>query len=251
MLKYFRTTVLATLLVAAPVYAPTAANAFSVQPPRSDLTLGKAATVVVDNTDGKKPLTYEAKILKRIINPDGTWRTEDSNGADFVMVPPTGIVAPGSSQAIRVQFVGNIGNQSQHYYLNVKELSVDVENIQKKDLGNGVTASIKLAFAYNVGLNVYPPSSDKKLTILSATGGKKTAKGEPAVELVINNEGGKHAYLDDYTLEIEAPSGNFNITPQDMQKAPTTPLLPGMMKRTVVLPIAKELPAAAVKARLN
>jgi fimbrial chaperone protein len=247
-LKTLRTLFLAACLVTSPVVGAQQAQAFSVQPPRSDLTLGKAATVVVDNTDGKKPLTYEAKILRRIVNPDGTWKIEDTAASDFVMVPPTGIVAPGSSQAIRVQFVGNIADKSLHYYLNVKELSVDVENIQKKDLGNGVTASIKLAFAYNVGINVYPPSSEKKLTIVSATGGKKTDKGEPAVELVIDNSGGKHAYLDDYTLEFD---GGVKITPQDMQKVPTTPLLPGMMKRTIVLPVSKPLPATAVKARLN
>jgi fimbrial chaperone protein len=228
--------------------------AYMVSPLRADLAMGSATTISVSNARSDKPLTYETSIVKRIIKPDGSVESKPAPD-DFVVIPPSGIVEAGSSQALRVQYVGEEAEQhSVHYYLNVSEIPIKLDTPKVIDPNSKIQATINMAFAYNVALNVAPPEGKADLKLISIEGGKIMEikeKKENAIAFTIENIGNKYAYLQDYHLEITKPDGKkIVLQDKDLKRSDKTPLIPAQMKREFLLPVEEKFPAGALNARL-
>jgi fimbrial chaperone protein len=221
---------------------PFVASAFSVTPIRNDVAAGGATTVTVKNAGSDKPLAYEATMIRRVLDEAGMTGEAPAED-DFVVVPPAGVVLAGSSQAIRVQYVGEAGTErSQHYFLNVREVPVEIAE-DGAPPPPGVRARLNVAFAYNVAVNVAPPGAAPDVRLVSVKGGKTVeadGKRVPAIEIVAENDGAKHAYLDDFRLEVTAKDGKpVLFAAERLENVASTPLMPGMARRAFLLPVAE------------
>ena len=117
---------LALLLLAASVLLPPA-QAFDVNPVVSVIELpgdGAGITLTLRNSRGESlPVSFE--IVERSVNEDGTENTRPADDL-FVIFPPQAVVAPGKSQAIRVQWIGAPPSTSRSFTLFAAEEAVDL-----------------------------------------------------------------------------------------------------------------------------
>ena len=113
-------------------------------------------TVVVRNTTSER-IAIEVFVERRNFDQDGAQsleRTED----DILVFPPLANIAPGASQAFRVQFIGDppVGNDK-GYFVTILRLPIDLEAAAEKAGPRQEDESrvlLRLAYAFKVAVRV-------------------------------------------------------------------------------------------------
>ncbi len=160
-----------------------------------------SATMVVTNTH-PIPVAIEIHSYRRTQKPDGT---DDlvPDERDLIITPPQMVIAPKSSQTIKVQWIGEQNPEKELAYRIVTEqLPIDFKKVQRQDF----SADLKVKYRYEVALYVAPKSPKSLASLVSA---KPIAApgGSRQIELTIRSDGNTRAILDKPVLRLSAAGG--------------------------------------------
>ncbi len=192
---------LGSLAILAILFAPAPAAAFKLTPIEMVFApSGRGATRTFQITNAnKQPIAIELRIAKRKMKLSGEDELSDAEDS-FVVFPAQVIVAPGKSQTVRVQWLGNPSPARElPFRLFAEQLPIDLD----KKPQNG--ARIRLLVRYVASLYVAPKGAKAEMVLVSA--GKKTLSGGKArLSVVLHNRGTAHAILRHLSLTAKGRS---------------------------------------------
>jgi hypothetical protein len=135
-------------------------------------------------------------------------------------------VPAGRAQLFQVQHATGALAASQSYYLNVKQLPVDVEPVRVEGGGE-----LTFLFAFNVAVNVVPQGAEPALEVEGAR------RAEDGVEVTFTNQGSRFVYLRDAVVTLHAGGASAPLDDRgEAVLADQNVLEPGKRRR-VVLPL--------------
>lgn len=219
----------AALSLAAP------AAAYEVSPLRIFLepASGKrAATVSVNNTRDDA-LFIEVKVFRRVVERDGS-QTLVPNDDAFVVFPPQRRIEPKSSQAVRIQFAGELQEgRSESYVVQITEVPVDQ------------TGFSGVRFTYNFGVAVYvdPPRVQPKL--LASAGVVR----DGVLSFTVRNDGPAYGFTTGHALRMNSADSTVTIEPAELAERVSMPIIPPYSERDFNFPVEglADGPLAAVE----
>ncbi len=219
---------LAVLLLLQGLASP--ALAYEVTPMRIFLQTDRgqtSATITINNVRDTA-LPVEILVFRRFVAPDGSQTFEPAD-EQFIVFPPQVQIEPGQSQAIRIQFAGTIGAESEAYVVQVTE--VPVNRLE----GTGIQ------FTYNFGVAVYlqPARARARLAV------GKAALVDGALHFELVNSGNDYGFLTGQALEYRIGANRVTLSPDDLGGIVSNPIVPPHSARQFVLPIAPAADGAA------
>jgi fimbrial chaperone protein len=222
------------------VFAPPAARAMTVQPVVVDLKPvghGSTATVTVQNSF-TTPLPVELTVQSLDFDENGVHQTGKDTG-ELLIFPAQTLIAPGQTQAFRIQWVGDpVLGKSQHYYVTVAQLPVQLPEGQ---------SAIQILYNFQVLVNVAASTGGPQISIASASIGKN-GDGKPVPEIVVKNAGNSYGYLSRVRLRITYKDASGKqllkqvMSPDEIQQKVGFGLIGPEVTRKVLLPVV--LPGA-------
>lgn len=211
------------------------------------------ARIEVQNINQGK-LAFETRVYRVDIAEDGTM-TETPADDEFLIFPPQGALPAGGRQVVRVQWMGDPEiPASRAYYVSVEQLPVAFTPGDADGLG----AQVQVLYNMRALAVVAPPGAKPAVTATSATavstelpapeGSEAATVRAEAVEIVLSNEGRRHAMMSAYTWQLVGTDseGNFlrvDVSPEELNQAVGTGYVPALGQRTFRLPIAGFGPA--------
>ena len=170
------------------------AYAMSVQPIVLDLLAGgrrTSALIRVEN-DQPDPTTVEVRVFEAEYTETGI-RTTDRLSDDLVVFPPQSLIAPGRTQTVRVQYVGepNLA-RSRHYIVSIAQLPVRLPEGQ---------SAVQLLYNFNAVVGVGIPGVRPALSITRSevmTG----EDGQPHAALIVENTSTTYGYFAGGSLRL-------------------------------------------------
>jgi fimbrial chaperone protein len=213
------------------------AHAYDVKPMVVQLAPSgpqSTTTMVITNTHDV-PIAIELHAFRRVQNPDGSDKlTKDE--ADLIMTPPQMVIAPKSSQSVRVRWIGSPEiKQEMAYRIITDQLPIDFKKEKRADF----TADLKVKYRYEVALYV-EPKTPKPLAKLESARIVKSPKGDNLLEVAISSQGNVRAILDKPRIDISGPSGKVSLDNESLAKFIGLNILPGNT-RIVQIPAPKGL----------
>jgi len=178
-------------------------------------TTGAASTARIQvGNETNAALPFEAKVVKITWHEDGS-RTESPADEDFLVFPPQGLIGAGAHQIVRVQWLGDPQMKgSESFYLEVKQLPIQID--AKADTSQRPVAKIQMVYDIKALMVVAPRGAKAAVRVLSAEpatleskpsdGAAPTAKPlppSPAVKVVLENDGQRHALMGGVTWIFE------------------------------------------------
>jgi P pilus assembly chaperone PapD len=204
-----------------------AALAMSVEPLVLDMeSLGKGAghSFKVGN-DTALPLPVEISVSRLEIDENGELDYQPAE-EEFLVFPPQAIIAEGTAQTFRLQWLGESDIAASRTY------RVAVTQIPVKQPDN--TSGIQISMSFGVIVNVAPLSGRSAIT-MSEVKPAKTKDGGPAIALNVKNTGNKHAYLRDAALSLSAGTWSQKLTAYEVgQKVGLGIVQPGKERRFLI-----------------
>jgi fimbrial chaperone protein len=179
------------------------AQALSVTPISGELTVSgpnNKMTLRATN-DGAQPVPVEVITTKLTLGEDGTQTATPVKGK-FLVYPPQATIAPGKSQAFRVQWLGDANlKASETYILNVAQLPVQMD---KKKSG------IQMVSHFTVVVNVSPLNVKPDISIVKTEIANVSPLSRVAV-ITVANTGNGHALLGDAS-SVSLSNGKWTKT---------------------------------------
>lgn len=227
----------AVIATALAVTSSFSAYAYDVKPMVVQLASSgpqSTTTMVITNTH-EVPIAIELHAFRREQNPDGTDKlTKDE--ADLIMTPPQMVIAPKSSQSVRVRWIGSPEiDREKAYRIITDQLPIDFKKEKRADF----TADLKVKYRYEVALYI-EPKNPKPLAKMASAKMVKGPKGEDLLEVAISSEGSARAILDKPRIDISGPSGKVSLESESLAKFAGLNILPGTT-RIVQIPAPKGL----------
>lgn len=215
---------LAGLIAALLAIVPGAALAYEVTPMRLFLQpdRGQTSATITINNVRDEPLPVEIEVLRRTVAADGEQTFEPADD-EFIVFPPQAQISAGASQAIRIQYVGDLGDVAEAFVVQVTE--VPVNRLE----GTGIQ------FTYNFGVAVYiqPPRARARLSVREAV----VAGG--AVRFEVANSGNDFGFLTGQALEYRVGTARVTLTPDELASLISNPIVPPGAMREFALPLAE------------
>lgn len=212
---------LAFAIVAAVALAGTA-QAYEVTPMRVFLqpARGQTATTITINNIRAEPLPVEIQVLRRVVAANGEQTFEPAE-EEFITFPPQVQIPAGQSQAIRIQYVGTLGEVAEAFVVQVTEVPVN------KLEGTGIQ------FTYNFGVAVYvqPQRARARLAVSEAEAMDGTLRFK------VVNSGNDFGFLTGQVLEYRVGAARVTLTPDDVASLIRNPIVPPGATREFVVPL--------------
>ena len=182
--------VLCALLLVTPLWA------YEVSPMRIFLqpSRGQTSATIAVNNIRPDPLPIEVKILRRIVKDDGTQTFEPADN-DFVVFPPQAEIAASQSQAIRIQYLGTVAEQSEGYVVQITEVPVN-----RLD-GSGIQ------FTYNFGVAVYVQPNRPRIRLNV----ENPVVSQGRLRFRVSNAGNDFGFINGQTLEYKIGGKTVSI----------------------------------------
>ncbi|WP_077146968.1 fimbria/pilus periplasmic chaperone [Sphingopyxis sp. KK2] len=189
-------TVLAALAGVMGLGSVAAYAAMTVQPVILDLRMAgreMGGQIRVENT-GTSPLPVEIRLVEADILPD-TVKASDRLTDDLVAFPAQAMIAPGATQAFRIQYVGDPEvDRSRHYYAEVSQLPVEVP---------GGQSTIQVLYNFQAMVNVQSIlGGEPKLTLESTEIVQAKPEDKPRIAFTVHNSGKNYGYLSSGSLTL-------------------------------------------------
>lgn len=158
---------------------------------------GAARTFVVRNTH-EEPVALQIEMFQRSADETGK-ELRQPEYDDFIITPPQLVLAPGQSQSIRVQWVGDSDPDMElSYRMIVEQLPIPYA---KEDAGSNRVTDISLGIRYEAALYVVPREGDPAAEITQAES-IETETGEKILRLTIKNTGQRRAILQEPSVTV-------------------------------------------------
>lgn len=236
------------LALGAMLVAVTPLVAINVQPVILDLlSSGRRASgiVTLQNTFSETvPIEVVARPVRVV---DGQLQEMETEEAENILVfPAQATVAPGASQAFRIQWVGDPQpDQSEHYYVTVAQLPVALATDQN---------AIQVLHRFRVLVNVAAPDAEAVLQVAKVDL-QQAENGRPRPVLTVTNSGNGYGYVAHHRMTIVQHDANgqeiFRQTyqPEQIQQAMGLGMIPSGQTR--ILPISVDLPSSEGKVSIE
>lgn len=197
-------------------------NAYEVSPMRVFLqpSRGQTSTSITVSNTRAEDLMVEVNIFRRHVEPDGSQRFEPADDL-FIVFPPQAQIATQRSQAIRVQFIGTLGDASEAYVIQITEVPVNSLD------GTGIQ------FTYNFGVAVYVEPDRAKARI----GVKDPVMDNGSLKFSITNSGNAFGFIDDQALEYKIGDTVFKLEQDALNDLFQNPIIPPNSARDFALPL--------------
>ncbi|GAB3546607.1 hypothetical protein GCM10027343_24630 [Noviherbaspirillum agri] len=203
------------VLALVPGLLPRLALAFDVTPTVSVIELpAKRSGITLSVNNPRKvdlPVTFE--IFERFINEDGTERHEPADDA-FMVFPPQAVIAPQSSQAIRVQWLDAPPETSRSFTLYAVEIPVDLSGANES----------KVHTVLRMGASVHVAATGTRAEPVLAA----ATAVDNGVRVSLSNSGKRFYYVDNVTLEFP----DQRLTGMELANAAGRTLIPPGATRT-------------------
>ena len=180
--------------VAAAAMVATVVHAMTVSPVVVDLTTSgqRMSQVITIENKYAKPVILEMLSQEAEYTDDGV-RGVGKPTEDLLMFPPQVQIAPGGSQAIRIQYVGDPElAKSKHYFVTVAQLPVKMPDGQ---------SGVQLLYNFQIVTGVAMAGKRANIKVVSAES-YMGEDGKPRLLLVLNNETDTYGYLSGGSLRI-------------------------------------------------
>ena len=205
-----------------------AGHAYEVTPMRVFLQPDRgqnSATITINNIR-EDALPVEIQVFRRVVAANGEQVFEPAD-EEFITFPPQVQIPAGQSQAIRIQYVGDLGEVAEAFVVQVTEVPVN------KLEGTGIQ------FTYNFGVAVYvqPPRARARLAVSEAGAADGTLRFKVA------NSGNDYGFLTGQVLEYRVGSARVTLTPDDVAAVVSNPIVPPGATREFALPLDASLAA--------
>jgi fimbrial chaperone protein len=218
---------------------PGAALAYEVTPMRLFLQpdRGQTSATITINNVRDEALPVEIEVFRRTVAADGEQTFEPAD-EEFIIFPPQAQIEAGASQAIRIQYIGDLGDVAEAFVVQVTE--VPVNRLE----GTGIQ------FTYNFGVAVYvqPPRARARLTV------REAVLSDGMVRFAVANSGNDFGFLTGQALEYRVGNARVTLTPDELASLISNPIVPPGAAREFALPLAESGSAAsasgAVEVRL-
>lgn len=207
---------------------------------------GSSQSAVVTNSH-KEPIAIEVSVRKRTQLEDGSDTLTEEPG-DFIISPMQMVIAPGKSQSIRIQWVGDSNPKAElAYRLIVNQLPIRFRHETQGER----TFDVSMKYRYEAALYVMPKGATPAIRVVSAVPGAD-AEGKPVLKLKLASEGTRRAILDQPVLTLSPAGGGAPVKLEgDAVKALVNlNVLPGA-QRTVDIAWPAALPPGPVQADLQ
>lgn len=169
----------------------------------------RSALISIRNTR-ETDVPFEVVPQLRTTAPDGTETLTPAEG-DFVIFPPQGLVKPGTSQALRIEYIGDPQLiESRSYLVDVREVPVTPPGF------SGILT------VYNFGVAVYikPPGAYTDLEVSPAR-----REGD-MIAFEIRNRGNDFAVLTRRDLELRFGSQTVRMNGGEFTSRTNNPVVP-------------------------
>lgn len=211
---------------------PSFLYAFEVKPLVHDLApFGRKATstLTISNPSDQQ-LAVEVTVNRRVFE-SVTGETLVPADDDFLLFPPTALIPPGGTQAVRLQWLGDPElAASQSYYAHVAQLPVSPTE--------ATGSEVQFVLAFNVAVHVAPEGAAARVRVLDA-GLEKGAGGETVLRATLANEGSKHTYASRMAMVISSPSASITLEPEAILSNKLDTFLPPGVAKTLRIPIGQ------------
>lgn len=185
-----------TVFTAVIFFVPHYTNALSLEPLTQvfDTSVdGRIRTFRVTNTQDQR-ISVRIRITTREVEPDGT-EVRSSADEEWLVFPRQVTLEPGTAQAVRVQYTGSGGVQTERAYRIIAEqLPVDFS-------GGNRQSGINVLFRYEGSMYVRPEQAVPEL-VLVETSRQFENDDFLGVRIEFENRGTAHVILDDMTIQL-------------------------------------------------
>lgn len=223
--------------------------AFKIEPiSRTFAPTGSESTQSYDLVSDKpESQAVELSVVKREMDLDGkeTYIPADD---DFLIYPLQVILKAGTTQTVRVTWVGEPNPKQELAYRLVSQ-QVPI-NFKKPEVGKSttLTAKVEVIIKYMGSLYIRPADVQPKVILESIIA--QTDKGKPAIAMILDNQGSGRASLANYSLNLTS-AGKTVILKPDQLKEVTNQNILANHKRRFIFPHPADLPQVLSLRRLN
>lgn len=205
------------------------------------------ARIEVQNINAGK-LAFQTRIFRMEIDKDGVI-SETPADQEFLVFPPQGALPAGGRQVVRLQWVGDAEiATSQAYYFSIEQLPVAFEP------GTADAAGAQVQILYNMRalVVVAPPGAKPEVKAASvkqlnyqpptAPGAKESPPMQDGVEIVLRNNGRRHAMMSNFGWQLEGTDTKgkwlrVDVSSEELSRAVGTGYVPAQGERTFRLPV--------------
>ena len=205
-------------------------QAFEVKPLVHDVApFGREATSTLTITNpSDQPLPVEVTVNRRVFD-EGAGESLVPADDDFLLFPPTALIPPGGTQAVRLQWLGDPELvESQSYYAHVAQLPVT----PAADSGS----EVQFVLAFNVAVHVAPEGAAAQIRVLDA-GLETGADDEAVLRATLVNDGNGYTYASRMAMVILSPSASITLDPETILSNKLDTFLPPGVAKTMRIPI--------------
>ena len=223
--------------------------AFTVMPiSRTFTPTGSASTQSYDLVSDKPETeAIEMSVVKREMDLDGkeTYVPADD---DFLIYPSQIILKGGTTQTVRVTWVGEPDPKKElAYRLVSQQIPIDLKKPEVVK-STTVTAKVSILMKYMGSLYIRPADVQPKVVLESIIA--QTDKGKPAIAMILDNQGSGRASLANYSLNLTS-AGKTVILKPDQLKEVTNQNILANHKRRFIFPHPADLPQGTVTATFD
>lgn len=217
-LRFASKTILSTLAIGSFFLTGMTAEAFEVSPMRVEMqpsgSRASATFSVANQTSAELPI--EVLVERRTFNEDGTSLAEPDLD-NFIIFPEQFVLAPGTSRAVRLQYIGDpVLDQGAAYILKFNQVPVDMS-----EFGGG----LQVVYSFGAAVYIEPAGARAALEVQAF---RQTGTN---VDLTVRNTGNRHANLSRGIMRIETDRGRVTFSGVDLSsRFPTPVLAPGQLR---------------------
>lgn len=235
---------------AAILFSTAPAYAFEFSPLVAELAPsgpGASRSFVLRNTKSE-PIAIQIEAAKRTTSASGE-EVQTPETEDLIITPPQLVLAPGASQSVRVQWIGDPSPQKElAYRLLVNQLPIKYRTEQLPDQRQ---AQVFLGYRYEAALYVTPAGGKPEARLVKAEPAQGKA-GEKVLAVTLESVGATRALLSQPQLKLRSRAGGGWISVSEEALKPLNPtnLIAGTTVR-YELPWPSELAYGPVEAEFS
>ncbi|MBR9808397.1 MAG: molecular chaperone [Alphaproteobacteria bacterium] len=206
---------------------------------------GAARTFVVRNTHDV-PVALQIEVYRRSADATGE-ETREPEYDDFIITPPQLVLAPGQSQSIRAQWIGDPNPEIElSYRLIVEQLPIPYS---REEVGDKRVADISMGIRYEAALYVVPANGKPSVKITRAEAAKSES-GEQVLRITIKNTGQRRAILQNPELKLQSGDQTFTMSGESVSNINNRNIIAGT-QAVIDVPWPAPLPVGPVSASIS
>lgn len=207
------------------------------------VAMGSASRSLVSVTnESNNQLPVEILLSRLAVGENGERRLSPA-GDDFLVFPGQALIAPGSTQSFRLQWVGDPAiAESRSYMVSVNQIPVKLPRSQ---------AGVQVVMSFGVQVNVAPVNAAPSLVLVGAGTeiDRKTGRRRPTI--TVQNTSRMHALLPHGSIQLSSGGWSRHLDQSFLGEKIGVGLVQPGKRRRFVLPVDLPANVAQIQAALE